>query len=134
MYYLKLTLKLIAGIIEMIRGPRSLREITEPRTQLESLVGYSIEGYVTTIHCQERKYLCHYHRWPWFNKVVSTYFVFSTVTGSAPGSLVDACSMERSFPALLFSGSSNIRQKEAAIEAYIDLLIENLKSSKKVVS
>ena len=113
-------------VFEKFRGQRQLSEITSHRRQIESLMAHSVDGYATTIHCQERRYICSYQNWWIPNRVVRSYYVFATVQGTAPKPLVEACAMDRSFPPLLHSWMPPASQKEAAIEAYIDLLVERL--------
>ncbi len=130
-YLLDMPLKLFSILLEKIRGPRNLFEITTSRTNIEAMTATSIDGVTTTIHCQERKYLCRYDRWFILDRVVYTYFVFATVQGKATPHHIEACSMERSFPKLLHPWMPSASQKEAAIEAYLDLLVHRLESVKK---
>jgi len=104
-----------------------LVEITPARASIEAMAATSIDGFTTTIHCQERRYICRHKRWYVMNHVVYTYFVFATIQGNASPRLVDACGIERSFPKLLHSWMPSASQKEAAIEAYLDLVIERLR-------
>lgn len=127
MGYFRLLSQLLPKTIETIRGERSLTEITEARTQIESLVAYSVEGYTVTIHCQERKYRCDYKRWFVPSFVIKTYEVFATIAGKAPDVLIDACARDRTFPRLLNSWANSSSQKEAAIEAFLDLLHARLR-------
>ena len=132
MRYPNLIFQWLASIWDVIRGPRILREITKPHMLVESLVGYSLNGYVITIHCQERKYRYEYKYRHIRDKAIYSYFVFATVTGSAPEKLVNACNMERAFPKLLPFWMPSETQKEAAIEAYLDLLIEKLDDGRQI--
>jgi hypothetical protein len=128
MQYFQALLAWWGGLVQTFFGPMVVMETTTARAQIESLVGYSISGYVTTIHCQERKFLCRYDRWYTPNKVVYSYTVFATVTGIAPKAIVEACSLEKSFPKLLHPWMSSAQQKEAAIGAYLDILIHRLQN------
>lgn len=122
MYYLRLIELLLARLLERVRGARTVTEITEIRSRLESLVAYASTDYTLTIHCKERKFQCEYLRWYIPNKIVTTYEVFATTAGRAPTSLIEACADGRTFPKLLHGWSSPRNQKEAAIEAFIDLI------------
>jgi hypothetical protein len=113
----------LGNVIEQIRGPRVLREITERRAQIESLTGLSTAGFVTVIYCQERTYLCTYTRWWVYSRIITTYTVFSKVEGPAPAELVKACALERTFPALVNPFTGSFDKKRAAIEAYLDLVL-----------
>lgn len=126
MQYLQLLRHWIGALWVAFQGPVKVREVTAPRMQIESLVGYSISGYVTTIHCQERQFLCEYERWFIRDRLTCTYNVFATVSGIAPQAIVDACSLEKSFPRLLHPWLPSGQQKEAAIGAYLDILIARL--------
>lgn len=134
MRYLGLLGRLISRIFETVRGERKLTEITEARAHIESLVAYATDGYRITIHCHERKYLCEFSRWYIPDFVVLNYEVFATIAGSAPQVLIDACARERSFPRLLQSWSSSARQKEAAIEGFLDLLKDRLQFVQRATS
>lgn len=131
MRYLGLLGQLISRIFETVRGERKLTEITEARAHIESLNAYATDGYRITIHCHERKYRCEFARWYIPNFVVNNFEVFATIAGTAPQVLVDACARERSFPSLLHTWSTPARQKEAAIEAYLDLLKDRLQFAQR---
>ena len=131
MRYLRLLGQLLALFFESVRGERELIEITEARAQIESLVAYAVEGYTVTIHCQERKYRCRYQRWFIPDFVVYTYEVFATIAGKAPQVLIDACARDRTFPGLVNAWSTARAQKEAAIEAFLDLLQARLQFSQR---
>lgn len=128
MYYLRLLELLFARLFESMRGARTVTEITEVRSRLESLVAYASTDYTLTVHCKERKFKCEYERWFIPNKIVTTYEVFATLAGSAPARLIEACTDDRTFPKLLAGWSSPRNQKEAAIEAFIDLIQSQIAS------
>jgi len=127
-YYLRFLRKIIAKLIEGVRGERTVFEITEPRATIESLVAYAVEGYNLTIHCRERKFLCKYSRWYVPDRILTTYDVFATVAGKAPTALMEAATDDRTFPMLLENYSSSRAQKEAAIEAFVDLMKDHLRT------
>lgn len=116
----------LATALESIRGPRVIKDVTESRTQVEALVGYSIEGFELAIYCQERSYLCMYESWFVRDRLYKTYLVYASITGVAPQAIMDVCTIERSFPQLLHPRLSSQQQKEAAIGAYLDLLAEKM--------
>jgi hypothetical protein len=115
--------KKFGTIVEWLRGDRVVTDITEPRAVLESLTAHSNDGYITTIFCRENRYRCTYSHWWIPSRTIKTYHVFSVVQGKAPDILVQAYRLERTFPKLLSPWSSNSSQKEAAIEAYLDVLL-----------
>lgn len=126
MRYLNLIFHWLASILDYLKGSRVLVEATTPQAIIESLVGYSVMGYIITIHCQERMYRYEYLNRFVRNKTFYSYFVFSTVSGDAPEKLKEACTMERAFPKLLEFWMPSENQKEAAVCAYLDLLIKKL--------
>lgn len=126
--FIDMLLKCFSILLEKVRGPRNLQEITPSRAYIEAMTATSIYGVTTTIHCQERMYMCRYDRWFIPNRIVYTYYVFATVSGQASPRHIEACSMERSFPKLLHSWMPSASQKEAAIEAYLDLLVHRLET------
>lgn len=123
---LKQVLNPLGAAIEWIKGPGEVQDTTAARGQLEALVGQSVSGYTLTIHCQERRHRYVYKNWYMPDRTIITYYVFATVSGQAPEVLVQACAMVRAFPKLLHPWCKPIRQKEAAIKAYIDLLLPQL--------
>ena len=134
MRYLGSLGQLISQIFETVRGERKLTEVTEARAQIESLVAYATDGYRITIHCQERKYRCEFSRWYIPNFVAHNFEVFATIAGTAPQVLIDACARERSFPRLLHPWTTTTRQKEAAIEGFLDLLKDRLQYNQRASS
>lgn len=130
MFGLRKMAQLFALFVEWGRGPATFKEVTPARAQIEALVGESTDGYSITIHCQERLYQYHYARWFVRNRIVASYYVFATIVGRAPTAMIEASSMTRSFPKLLHPWMPSASQKEAAIEAYIDLLLANVQSGK----
>lgn len=106
-----------------------MTEVTEARAQLESLVAYATNGVTITIHCQERKYRCDFFKWYIPSFVIVTYEVFATISGKAPQVLIDACARDITFPPLRSSWESSSRQKEAAIEAFLDLMQNRLRDN-----
>ncbi len=129
MRYLRLLGQIVSTLIETVRVEKTLTEITEAQAHIESLVAYAVEGYTITIHCQERKYACTYSRWYIPDFIVKTYEVFATIAGKAPQVLIDVCSRDSTFPGLLHPWSSTASQKQAAIEAFLDLIQARLRAA-----
>lgn len=124
-------IKALGSMFEWVRGTRTLIDITKPRATLEALEAHSNDGYVTTIFCREHRYRCVYDNWWIPNRIIKTYHVFCSVQGKAPETLVQAYRLERTFPPLLGPWSSNSSQKEAAIEAYLDILLADIESKRR---
>ncbi len=122
---------MLAEVFEQVLGPRTVIDVTQPRTHLESLSGHSHEGYVTQVFCQELKYKVRYQRWFVPDRHYYVYKVFCTVQGKAPEALLRAFARECSFPLLLTEWSSSTAQKTAAIEAYLDVIHADLQRSQK---
>lgn len=129
MRYLRLVSHALSYLIEVIRGERVVTEITQARSRIESIIAYAVEGYTITVHCQERKFKCCFSRWYIPDFVFYTYEVFATIAGKAPQALIDACSRDTTFPGLLIPWSSKASQKEASIEAFLDLIQTRLRHS-----
>jgi hypothetical protein len=119
----------ISLIYKWLLGPYVFVDITSRYSNTETMTVTTIDGTITTIHCQERRYLCRYNRQYVKDHVVCTYRVFATVHGPATYKHIQACRMRHSFPRLLHPWMSSIRQKEAVIEAYMDLLLNQLQSN-----
>lgn len=121
---------LILGVIftfyEKLLGPRIFVEITPTSSDLETISVTTLEGSITTIHCQEKRYICRYKRWYVRNNTVCIYYVFATVEGTILEKLIDACKMECYFPKLLHSRVPSSSQRKAAVEAYLDILLDKL--------
>lgn len=119
----------IGSLIEVIRGPFTLLEINSESSEIESMIGHSINGFTIKIHCQERNYLCRYRHWYVLDRVKTVYHVFTEVSPDAPESLKVFCERKRDFPKLLNGLMPSASQKEAAIRAYLDLIIQHFKEA-----
>lgn len=117
------------SVIEIIRGPFTLTEINSENSDIESMIGHSIDGYTIKIYCQERNYLCKYRNWYILDRVKTVYHVFTEVSIDAPESLKVFCQRKRDFPKLLNGLMPSASQKEAAIRAYLDLIIQHFKEA-----
>jgi len=119
----------LGSLIELIKGPFTLLEINSQNSDIESMIGHSVKGYSIKIHCQERNYLCRYKKWYVKNHVKTVYHVFTEVSSDAPESLRLFCERRRDFPKLLNGLMPSASQKEAAIRAYLDLIIQHFKEA-----
>lgn len=125
----RLAKRLLAFLMEVVRGPRTTEEIVTPRTRSERLTGYSVSGFVINIHCQERRYRIRYRRWYVPNKELRLYHIFATTTDDCPDRLMEACRLDAVFPMLLSDAVSEQKQQAAVISAYLDILITRLETS-----
>lgn len=129
MRLVRLLASLMAYWVERIKGPRTTEEVVVPRTRSEGLTGHSVSGYEISIHCQERRYKIRYKRWWMASDEFRLFNVFATVTGDAPDRLKEACKLEMTLPVLLSSLAATEKQREAVINAYLDILIARLETS-----
>jgi hypothetical protein len=131
MTFITQTKELCGVFVDWITGPSKLHVINNPRAPVESLVGYHYQGYVINIHCLEKNFLRHYHRWFIPNKRITTYEVFATTSADAPKVLKDMCyNRMQQFPKLLNCWMPDASQSQAAVQAYLDLLITRLSDSR----
>ena len=128
----EILVQLFASTIESLKGPKILFELPSKKNEIESLMGYSINGYTIKIHCLEKKYICRYRNWYISDKIKTVYHVYTTVSEDAPDILKKYCSVDRHFPRLLGYWMPSATQKEAAIEAYLDLIINDFKQIKSL--
>lgn len=124
---MQLPFRLASVFYKWVLGPYSFVDITSNRSNMETMTITTVDGTTTTIYCVEHRYLCRYKYWYVKNHVVSTYTVSATVFGKASENYIQACSIKHSFPKLLHPWMSSVSQKEAAIEAYMDLMLDYLR-------
>lgn len=114
-------------IVEKLKGASTIVEQHNTRDLLVHLAGHSVSGYEVRLYCQRKFFLRVYHsRWV-RDETYSTFRVFSVVSADAPLALRTACEMELDVPAIAPSYLSNDLQKETAIQAYLDILIERIR-------
>jgi hypothetical protein len=113
-------------LFERIKGVAFFEEIVTPPALTEHLTGYSVSGYELRLYCQRKKYRRTYLRWSWLNRTYSAFRVYSITSNDAPPCLREACELDIYFPAFAPSFLSENLQKELAIQAYLDILIERL--------
>jgi hypothetical protein len=120
-------------LIERMKGNKTVYEIRHPKYNLGSLTGYSVSGYELNIHCQLKEYRRSYDKWFIPDEFHMVYHVYSTVSNDAPELLKSVCGFDIDFPALLPNGSSIDNQRKAAVDAYLDILIQKLSSEKSLI-
>lgn len=121
--------RLLAVLIEWVKGPRTTEEVVTPRTRSDQLIGRSISGFEIKIHCQERRYRVRYRHWYIPNKEIKLYHVYATTSDDSPKRLKEACMLELTFPGLISEPTREQKQKESVIAAYLDILITRLETS-----
>ena len=130
---MKRFLNLFGMIFEKIKGTTTVMEVSTPKNLIAHLTGYSIYGYEIQIFCQKRHYRRNYDKWYVPNANHVAYRVFSMVTNDAPDTLKKACELDIVIPQLLSETIDEKRQRQAAIDAYLDILAQTLVSPKSVL-
>ena len=114
--------------LERLKGNKVVCDVSIPNNVVGLLTGYSMYGYEIQIFCKKRHYRRKYDKWFIPNDDHAAYEVFSIVSNDAPDSLKKACKMELVIPRLLAEPVSEARQRQAAVDAYLDILAQTLKS------
>lgn len=123
--------RLLSGIFlyfEKLKGKKTVYEIRLPKNALGHLTGLNVSGYEVRIYCQKKQYKRSYDNRFIPDKYMTVYNVFSVVSSDAPEKLRDACELEADIPCQLSSFIDDDGQKDAAIQAYLDLLAHRLNS------
>lgn len=115
--------------LERLKGTSIVRRYYRVGDLCEELTGYAIANYEIRLYCQQMRYVREYLRWIFPRQSYSTFRVFSRVTQDAPGSLKRACELEIDLPRMVPRFLSEAKQKEAAIQAYLDILLQTLRDS-----
>ncbi len=124
-------LSLIYILVSRAKGPSIVEELHVPGDLLgPPLTGHSTDGYEITIYCRKKRYRRRYERWFGSTQDLTMYQVYSTVSSDAPDALRRACELDRDFPPFHPEFISDEVQKEAAINAYLDLVADRLQSGK----
>lgn len=111
-----------------LKGNKSFVEITVPedRDLVGWLEGYSVTGYQIKIFCSKVRYRKQYTRWYVPTSNIDLYHVYSVVSHDAPPALKAACALEITIPPPHPEFFNTEYQKDAAIEWYLDLLIQRM--------
>lgn len=120
---------LITGIflwMERLKGGHRVVEVTPPADSSFTLTSHDVAGYAIEIHCHKRVYRQEYARWFIPGRDHASYEIFAEVSHDAPARLKKAAELEVSFPAFFSNLVDDHTQKKLAINAYLDLLGEEL--------
>lgn len=120
---------LITGILlwmERLKGRHRVVEVTPPTTNSFSLTSHHLGGYEISIHCHKRVYRQEYARWFVPGRDHASYEIFAEVSHDAPPKLKKAVELEVTFPAFFSNLVDDHTQRKLAINAYLDLLGEEL--------
>ena len=115
--------------VEKLKGNKSVKDVSTIDTEdlAATLVGYSVSGYEIRIYCHRMRYRKQYSRWFVPASNIDLYNVYCIVSNDAPASLKEACALQITIPSPHPDFLSDAYQKEAAIEWYLDLLIERMR-------
>jgi hypothetical protein len=120
---------LITGIflwMERLKGRHRVIDITPASTSGFTLTTYAVAGYEITIHCHKRVFRQEYARWFIPGRDHASYEIHAEISHDAPPKLKKACELEVSFPAFFSNLVDDQTQKKLAINAYLDLLGEEM--------
>jgi hypothetical protein len=98
-----------------------------PERELSSLTVYTVHGYELSIFCAATYYERHYSRFYMPMRLMANYHVYTLVPPEAPERLrAIAGSFAADIPRQYSSLATEVKQKQGAVEAYLDLLISRL--------
>lgn len=112
--------------LEKLKGRKTVYEVKLPKHALGHLAGFAVAGFEVRIYCQKKQYKRSYDNRFIPDKYMAVYSVFSVVSNDAPERLRQACELVADIPCQLSSFVSDEGQKDAAIQAYLDLLVHKL--------
>lgn len=119
-------------LYQRLKGTRKVTQAVVIQTERgNSLRVIHRSGYDITIYCQRMEYLRQFERWVWPPKKYETYHLFSTTTNDAPELIRQACKLEVTLPRLMPWYVDEELQKRSAIDAYVDLITDKLRSLKQ---
>lgn len=111
---------------ESLKGNTTVQRIEHPDNVLGSLEGYAIAGYSVQIFCQRKHYRRSYDKSYISDQDVMTYHVYCKVTDDAPEILKKVCELSVDIPSLLPAMVEEAGHRQAAINAYLDMLLVTL--------
>lgn len=118
--------QVLGRIIEYIRGPRTIQELEVNGVLETCLTGTTLRGIVINITCRQTIQHCKYQRWWVRDKELCMYQISCTYEGDPPDQLVSIMTGMHNFPNILSSWTSHAAQREAAIGAFLDILVSRL--------
>lgn len=116
-------------MIERLKGKKIVIDVSIPNNVVGHLIGYSIHGYEMQIFCKKKHYRRKYDKWFIPNDDHAAYEVFSIVSNDAPDSLKKACKLELVIPRLLAEPVSESMQRQAVVDAYLDILAQTIQKT-----
>lgn len=121
---------ILGHFLEKLRGPRTIVPIQNNGTMQTVLTGIALRGFTINITCTQLSSEVHYERWWIRNRVLFTYEVCLSYEGEPPVHLNQALEecVPVIFPNILSDLTSHAAQREAAVGAFLDILISKLPS------
>lgn len=126
MNWIKPILGKLLLVFDEMKGKRCVSEITQRDSLTGHLTGYSISGYEIRLYCKRVQYRREFKRWWAPSEEFCVYRVFSIVSHTAPPLLKKACELDIALPEMVPSFVDTVKQKEMAIQAYLDILIDKI--------
>jgi hypothetical protein len=117
--------------LEHVKGTRQYQQDVVVQTERRNTLRViHRSGYDITIYCQRVQYETMYSLWP-FAKIHLAYQLFSRTTHDAPELIQRACELQVTLPAQCPVYVADEVQKLYAIDAYVDLITDKLRSLKQ---
>lgn len=121
-----------ALLLELFRIPRVIREF-EDNVLGKLVIQYMHDEKLYEIHvyCIQHVYLCRYLGWVRYKKHYSLYEVYAVVCGVNPDPDLSRIFASKIFlPEFVYSKATRKHKARVAIDAYIGILLNRLKSKK----
>lgn len=122
--FLKNALRRAHLVLEVLKGVATVREVERSGEEVCRITGSTISGFDLTFRCDKKTF---YRTSEGFLKTQTehnTYYVTCEVDDQAPEDLKNVCKAMEVFPPLLPNSLSDFCQGEAAINAYLDLILQ----------
>lgn len=117
--------------LDKLKGGSDLKRLPTLPDDVLTVTAKTFFGYTVRITVVRIVFRRHYHSSFFKDKDYMTYAVSSKVVGEAPERIVDAFDRTYTFPDLLHKSIATKHQMDKAIEAYMDMIIqENVRDLK----
>lgn len=113
---------------EKIRGPRTVIDVENNGILTSQLLGVTLRGVVINITCKQYVKIIHYDRWWVRDRVIHSYVITGSCDGEPPEFLRELFSGEMLISNVLTPWASQGAQREAAVSAYLDIVMSKLPS------
>lgn len=118
---------MVLKLLRWIAGPSQVSLDTSVENHVASLTAVSVHGYEVTINCYATYFKRQYERLFMPSRRMAVYSISTVVPPDAPKHLHEiATPFNVSMPRECLSFLDETRQKQRAIEAYLDLLLAKL--------